>query len=87
MQSIKEEEIIIIINPNSGKKNAAKLSQQISSIFPSISTHITKDLKDLEKTFLASFKKHKAFIVVGGDGTVNEAINYLQLFTFKVTER
>ncbi|NQU51938.1 MAG: YegS/Rv2252/BmrU family lipid kinase [Bacteroidetes bacterium] len=77
MQPIEYKDILVIINPNSGNKRATKLVDKINSLNPNISTVVTHNLEELKNVFNSGIEKFKAFIVVGGDGTVNEAIKYL----------
>ena len=78
MNPIEIKDILLIINPNSGKKNASAIVRELNAIAPNLSTVITQSLKELETTFARDLEKYKAFVVYGGDGTVNEAIKYLQ---------
>lgn len=77
IQTIQNKDILILINPNSGNKRITKIVAEINSVTPSISTLITRNPDELEKVFKLNTNKYKAFIVVGGDGTVNKAIKYL----------
>lgn len=77
MQGIENKDILVIINPNSGKKQVIKIVKKINSLSPNISTIVTHNLNELKNVFQLNIEKYKAFIVVGGDGTVNEAIKYL----------
>jgi len=77
MQSIKIKDILFILNPNSGNKNAEDHINRIHNIDPEISVAITRNLKERSKTFNQNLDKYTAFVVVGGDGTVNKAIKYL----------
>lgn len=78
MNSIENKDILVIINPNSGKKRITKIINSIHSLYPDISTEITNNLKELENLFRLKLENFKVFIVVGGDGTVNEATKYIQ---------
>lgn len=77
MQPIENKDILVIINPNSGNKQVTKIVKEINSLHPDISIAISHHVKELEQTFQLNLEKYKAFIVVGGDGTVNEVIKYL----------
>lgn len=72
-----EKDILIIINPNSGKKNVKKILEEIYSLNNSVAFVVTKNTGELEQVFRSGIEKYKAFIVAGGDGTVNETIHYL----------
>ena len=77
MSEIKSNEIIFIINPNSGNKKADLLVSEIAKIDHQIDVVVTQTLQELSETFKAELPKHKVFILVGGDGTVNESLKYL----------
>ena len=77
MDPIKSSEIIFIINPNSGNKKSEILASEILALDAEITVVVTKDLVHLKHTFSKYIDSHKAFIVVGGDGTVNESLKYL----------
>ncbi|MCF6332963.1 MAG: YegS/Rv2252/BmrU family lipid kinase [Draconibacterium sp.] len=77
MQQIENKDILVIINPNSGKKQITKIIKKINALSPNISTIVTHNIEELKNVFQLNIEKYEAFIVVGGDGTVNEAIKYL----------
>ncbi len=77
MEQIDEKDILIIINPNSGKKNVRKVLKEIRSLNADIPYVITRNTGELEQVFRSGIEKYKVFIVAGGDGTVNETIQYL----------
>jgi YegS/Rv2252/BmrU family lipid kinase len=74
------EEWFVIVNPNAGRRKAAKDWKQIASLlvkneipFKSVFTEHRNHAVKLAKKFIeAGFRK---LIVVGGDGTFNETIN------------
>lgn len=77
MSSLKNTDILFIINPNSGNQKAEELIERIHAIDPEIPVALTRNLKERSKTFKQNLEKYTVFIVVGGDGTVNKAIKYL----------
>ncbi len=77
MPAIKNNKILFIVNPNSGKQKAEKLIYSIRTIDPEFSIALTRNLKERAKTFKQNIEKYQVFIVVGGDGSVNKAIKYL----------
>lgn len=78
MHPIKNQDILFILNPHSGKKQVNKIVETINSEYSGISAVVTNNLEELEKLFVTKIDKYKVFIVVGGDGTVNEATKYLE---------
>lgn len=77
MPEIKNKKILFIINPNSGKRNVSKILYELRAFESDVAVVITNSTKDLKKEFETNIDKYNVFIVVGGDGTVNEAAKYL----------
>lgn len=77
MQFIDNREILFIINPKAGGRKALRIAKKISALNLEIPFFITNNLIELDKVFKENMDKYKAFVVVGGDGTVNEASKYL----------
>lgn len=77
MALITYKDILFIINPNAGSRNIKKLRGRLISMAPEISCIITYDLQQLEEVFMENIDHYKAFILVGGDGTVHEVLKYL----------
>ncbi len=77
MSSIANSEIIFIINPNSGSKRYNHLIRKIKRIDPELTCIVTHHNETVKQLFERHADKYKAFIVVGGDGTVHEAARYL----------
>lgn len=84
MPAIKSNEILFIINPNSGNQKAELLTELIHSMDPGISVALTRNLKERSDTFKQNLNKYKVFVLVGGDGTVNKAIKYLLGYDDKI---
>lgn len=78
MPEIKNKDILFIINPNSGNRNVSKIINELKTIEPNIAVEITDSPEDLRRVFEINIESYISFIVVGGDGTVNEAAKYLQ---------
>ncbi len=76
MASIENSEILFIINPNSGPKRFNHLIRKIKKSDPELTCIVTKN-ETVKQVFETNLEKYKAFIVVGGDGTVHEAARYL----------
>ena len=77
MPALENKDILFIINPNSGSNGVSILIKKIQAIDSDISIITTYTLADLEETFNLNIEKFKIFIVVGGDGTVNQTVPYL----------
>lgn len=78
MQYIDNSEILIIINPNSGKGKISKIINSIKKIDARLFYVVTNNTDDVKDVFTKYLKKYKVFLIVGGDGSVNEIIKYLQ---------
>jgi len=77
MNRISNSEILFILNPNSGRKKTDSIIREIRKIDRNISWIVTIDLNDVKKAFTECIEKYNVFVVVGGDGSVNEAVKYL----------
>lgn len=84
MPQIENNEILFIINPNSGNRKAEKLIKKIHAFDSRLAVAVTRNLAELDKTFKENIEKYKVFVVVGGDGTVNEAAKYLFNYPEKI---
>jgi YegS/Rv2252/BmrU family lipid kinase len=71
------KDILFIINPHSGRRNAEKLFKKLTEPDINLSAIITKNLEELENVFKSNIENYKVFVVVGGDGSVNEATKFL----------
>ena len=76
MSTIENKDILFIINPNSGRKNAEKLLSQVKEFSNDFSVIITSDKKYFKKVLREKIENFKLFVLVGGDGTVNSAVKY-----------
>ncbi|MBN2636237.1 MAG: hypothetical protein JXR61_08200 [Prolixibacteraceae bacterium] len=76
MSTIENKDILFIINPNSGRKKAEKLLTKIKKISTGFSAIITTDKKDFKQVLTGNIEKFKLFVLVGGDGTVNSAVQH-----------
>lgn len=77
-------DIIFIINPNSGKRKIAGIIKQIENFDEKLSYFITNSYDDFKSFLDNNISKYKVIVIVGGDGTINSAVNYLYNFPEKV---
>ena len=77
MERLDDNDILFIINPNSGEGRSLKVVNKLNSLKPDISYIITNDLEELEDAFRKNLDKYTAYILVGGDGTVRASLKYL----------
>ncbi|MDP4277486.1 MAG: YegS/Rv2252/BmrU family lipid kinase [Bacteroidota bacterium] len=77
MPRIRKSEILLVINPNAGKRNIRLVMKTIREMGNDIQYIITHDLQAFEQEIKKEFDTHKVFVAVGGDGTVNSLIKYL----------
>ncbi len=77
MNQINPSEILFILNPHSGKKNIDIIRKNIMKVDPNLNLLISESKDEMRKKFDQQLENHKVFVVVGGDGTVNEVAKYL----------
>ena len=77
MNQINPSEILFILNPHSGKKNIDIIRKNIMKVDPNLNLLISESKDEMRKKFDQQLDNHKVFVVVGGDGTVNEVDKYL----------
>ncbi|WP_423189385.1 diacylglycerol/lipid kinase family protein [Alkalibacterium sp. f15] len=80
--------ILILVNPSSGKKNSGDVAQIAEETFMARGWHcvtrITKQKSDIGKyTTEACAEKIDHLIIMGGDGTVSEALNALNGLSYR----
>ncbi len=72
-------EFYLIYNPKSGGSNSAlnreKVFAELNANGVSFNIHDTDDTDTFGKTTTAIAEGHRKFIIVGGDGTLNQAVN------------
>ncbi len=81
---ITTKDIIFIINPNSGKRKIAGILKQIEDYKDKLDFFITKSYDDFENFLNENISKYKVIVIIGGDGTINSAVNYLYNFPDKI---
>jgi YegS/Rv2252/BmrU family lipid kinase len=81
---ITTKDIIFIINPNSGKRKIAGIIKQIEDYKDKLDFFITNSYEDFEFFLNENISKYKVIVIVGGDGTINSAVNYLYDFPNKI---
>jgi len=80
---ITTKDIIFIINPNSGKRKIAGILKQIETYKEELNFFITKSYADFQLFLDKNISKYKVIVIVGGDGTINSAVDYLYSFPDK----
>ncbi len=81
---IKIKDIIFIINPNSGKQKISGILKQINNYKEKLDYFITKSYEDFENFLNKNIANYKVIVIVGGDGTINSAVNYLYDYPDKI---
>ncbi len=76
-KALTNNDILFLINPNSGNKKIESIVESLQSLTPPIKYIINVEKKDLKKSFRKNLEQYKVFVVVGGDGTINKAIKHL----------
>jgi diacylglycerol kinase (ATP) len=83
MPQIDNSEVIFIINPNSGKRKVSRIIRDIKSLDEGLAYVVTKSIKEEEDAFSRFIKEFKVFVIVGGDGTLNAAVNLIHKYPGK----
>jgi len=76
---IKPNEILFVINPNSGKQNPDSIIRQIKNTGYQIDHVLTQSLDEFNKLFVEKINRYKVVVICGGDGSVNCALKHLAL--------
>jgi YegS/Rv2252/BmrU family lipid kinase len=71
------KDIVAVINPNSGNKQAEIIRENILNEYPKIHCEITETKEAFNDFMYLNIGKYRVFIIAGGDGTVNAAADYL----------
>lgn len=71
------KDLLFIVNPRSGKQGGMKLLDEIAQSAPGAGIYISKSKALFEKEFPELLHKYSVFVVAGGDGSINEAIQFL----------
>lgn len=74
--SFSPEQIIFLINPNSGKGNYKEIIAALNKADNTIDYYISKSKDDLESFFSNLKIQYKVVVICGGDGTVNSILKY-----------
>jgi YegS/Rv2252/BmrU family lipid kinase len=75
MTPIEESEILFIVNPNSGRRSFKRIVRSLMQY--DVAVEVTLDPDHLKKIVQRDMDKYKAFVAVGGDGTVHHLINLI----------
>lgn len=76
MDNIGHKDILFIINPKSGGNRTRWIPGKLREKYPDVAFHVTKDVNESDKIYRRNIDKYKLFILVGGDGTINSALNH-----------
>jgi diacylglycerol kinase (ATP) len=71
------KDIVVIINPNSGKQKAESIRDDIRTMYPDIHCEITESTEAFNDFMYLNVGRYRTFVIAGGDGSVNSAGNYL----------
>ena len=71
------KDVLFVINSNSGKQHPEKVVAMLQAYNQEIRYEITKDKEAAQAVFEKLVPQFKAVVVVGGDGTVNAALQYI----------
>ncbi len=74
--SFSSEQIIFLINPNSGNEKHENILAELKLADSNVYYHINKRKEDLESFFANLKKQFKVVVVCGGDGTVNSILKH-----------
>jgi YegS/Rv2252/BmrU family lipid kinase len=72
-----QPEILFIINPNAGRRDAIKLLRKLEHYRSLVDIRITERPGHCAEIVLSEFNNYKVFVAAGGDGTVNEVASTL----------
>jgi diacylglycerol kinase (ATP) len=70
------EDIFLLINPHSGKKNSENLIHLISNKYPALRFVVSRNQEEAQRFLLENIEKYTVFIIAGGDGTINQVIPF-----------
>ncbi len=78
------EDIIFIINPNSGKKQISGIVNQIERDNSELLFFVSNTYSEFKEFVEKNIQKYKVFVIVGGDGTINSSINLFYDYPDKI---
>ncbi len=70
-------EILFLINPNAGKRNARKLLRKLEPYRSILDVRVIAKSKHSPGIIQSEFENYQVFVVAGGDGTVNKVASTL----------
>ncbi len=73
----KIDDIIFIINPNSGKQDSHKIINSLLEINPKAQYFISNTIEKFDHFFSSNIDKYKVVVICGGDGTLNNALKFV----------
>lgn len=77
MASVKNSDILFIINPNSGGRRYRPLIRKIKKADSELTFLITRENETVKQILANNIEKFTVFIIIGGDGTVHDAARLL----------
>jgi len=77
-------EIIFIINPNSGKKKIQGILRSIKKYKSELPFFVSNSYNEFLDFVKSNIQKYKVFIIVGGDGTINSSVNFFYKYPEKI---
>ena len=81
---INVEDIIFIINPNSGKKQISGIINQIERNNSELIFFVSNSYSEFKEFVEKNIEKFKVFVIVGGDGTINSSVNLFYNYPAKI---
>lgn len=71
------DDIIFIINPNSGRQDSYKIIDSLLQIDANAHYFISNTIEEFDLFFSSNIDKYKVVVICGGDGTLNNALKFV----------
>ncbi|MFZ1705161.1 MAG: diacylglycerol kinase family protein [Saprospiraceae bacterium] len=69
-------DVFILLNPNAGNRSVSWIIEQIKKDFPQLAYSVSESEEDAKVILGSKIEEYKIFIIVGGDGTINQALPF-----------